>query len=97
MFSVPFKTITGAAIALVATFMTPPLYAVTDMDSSIAVGPADMSQATLAELDMRTFPGAAEARINTVWTREGTGLPGNLTRIAAIPKQQERFVSGCSE
>jgi hypothetical protein len=97
LFLVPLKRIACAALTLVATFMTLPLYALSDSDSSIAPGPGEISQSTLAELEPGTFPASADARIKSVWTRQGTGSPDNLARIAAIPKVQERFVSGCSE
>src|SRR4051812_22535945 len=97
VFFVPFKRIACAALTLVATFMMLPLYALSDIDSSVAPGPGEISQSTLAELDRGTLPPAADARIKPVWTRQGTGSPDNLNRIAAIPKVQERFVSGCSE
>ena len=86
---------TASALVFVASFMTMPSYAHNDADRLPAQFSAEAVPNGTAQVDTRRFPDASDARVN--WTRDGTGVPENLNRIAAIPRSQEQSVSGCSK
>ena len=98
LFLPSFNASTGTALALVAAFTAGPVYALSDTDAPAAPRfYADANQGALTEKETRTVPEAAGAEGTLIWTRDGTGSPENLRRIAAIPKEEERFGSGCSK